>query len=176
MTVASRKKTQYEEMAIEYNGYEDLPVARLEAELIGKALGDCTGLAVLDLGGGSGVYARQAVRAGAQQVDVVDISESMMRIGREIEDKTPGKSRIRWLLGDISKPLADQGVDTLPRGQYDITMANWVFDHAHTIDDLKGMWENIAMSLKPGGKFIGVRAIARESSPIITSPQASTAA
>jgi toxoflavin synthase len=160
MTTASGKKDQYDEMAIEYNGYEELPVARLEAELIRTALGDCTGYTGLDLGGGSGTYARQAILAGALQIDVVDISDAMMQIGKDIEAISSDESRIRWLLADITKPLADQGVDVLPPGQYDIAMANWVFDHAHTVDDLRGMWTNIATSLKPGGKFIGVRAIA----------------
>lgn len=160
MTSASGRKEQYDEMAVEYNAYEDLPVARLEAELIKTALGDCTGITVLDIGGGSGTYARQAIKAGAKQVDVVDISDSMMQIGRDIEASSSQKSRIRWFKGDGSKSLVNQGVAILPSGQYDLTMANWIFDHAHTVDDLKGMWENIVMSLKPGGKFIGVRAIA----------------
>ncbi|KAH7386047.1 S-adenosyl-L-methionine-dependent methyltransferase [Pyrenochaeta sp. MPI-SDFR-AT-0127] len=161
MTTASGRKEQYDEMAVEYNAYEDIPVARLEAELIKTALGDCTGITVLDIGGGSGIYAREAVKAGATQVDVVDISDSMMQIGRDIEARSPEKSRIRWFLGDGSKPLENQGVDILPMGQYDLTMANWIFDHAYTEKDLRGMWENIAKSLRPGGKFIGVRAIAR---------------
>jgi hypothetical protein len=37
-----------------------------------RALGDCTGLSVLDLGGGNGVRARHAVNLGAIAVDVVD--------------------------------------------------------------------------------------------------------
>ncbi|KAK5651674.1 hypothetical protein OQA88_11740 [Cercophora sp. LCS_1] len=160
MTVASGSKGQYDEMAIEYNAYEDLPVAHLERDLIRTALGDCTGLAILDIGGGSGTYARQAVRAGARQVDVVDISDSMMQIGRDIEAQNPGKSRIRWLLGDATRPMVDQGVDILPPGQYDIVMANWIFDHAHTVDDLTAMWTNICTNLKVGGKFIGIRAVA----------------
>jgi SAM-dependent methyltransferase len=160
MTSASGKKEQYDEMAIEYNAYEDLPVARLEAELIKTALGDCTGLIVLDIGGGSGVYAREAVKRGAKRVDVVDISESMLQIGRDIEAKSSTESRVRWLVGDATRPLVQQSVDIAPYGQYDITMANWLFDHAYTVEDLKRMWENIASSLKPGGKFIGVRACA----------------
>lgn len=159
MTTASGKKNQYNEMAMEYNSYEDLPVARLEAELIRTALGDCTGLNILDLGGGSGSYARMAVKAGARQVDVVDISEAMMKIGKDMEP-SPDSSRIRWLLADVTKPLADQGVDALPAGGYDIAMANWLFDHAHNVDDLRGMWANISAGLRPGGKFIGIRAVA----------------
>lgn len=160
MTSASGKKEQYDEMTKEYNAYEDLPVARLEAELFQTALGDCTGLTVLDIGGGSGVYAREAVRQGAKQVDVVDISDSMLQIGRDIEVKNSAESRIRWFVGDATRSLVEQGVNILSYGQYDLTMANWVFDHAYTVEDLKGMQKNIALSLKPRGKFIGVRACA----------------
>lgn len=192
MTTASGKKEQYDEMATEYKLYEDLPVARLEAELIRTALGNCTGLAVLDLGGGSGSYARMAVRHGARQVDVVDISEAMMQIGKDIEASSPSSpspslslslspssssssstatpepdsctssSRIRWIQADVTKPLTTQDLPTplLPPGRYDIAMANWLFDHARTPDDLRGMWANIATALKPGGKFIGIRATA----------------
>lgn len=155
MTTASGNKDQYDEMATEYKGYAELPMARLEAELIRKALGDCTGLTVLDLGGGSGAHARQAIAAGASRVDVVDISDAMMQIGRDIEAES-SESRIRWLLADASKPVAEQGVD-VPAGQYDVAMANWVFDHAHNPDDLRGMWANIVASLKPGGRFVGIR-------------------
>ncbi|KAK3346086.1 S-adenosyl-L-methionine-dependent methyltransferase [Lasiosphaeria hispida] len=162
MTTASGKKEQYDEMATEYKLYEDLPVARLEAELIRTALGNCTGLAVLDLGGGSGSYARMAVRHGARQVDVVDISEAMMQIGKDIEASCTSSSRIRWIQADVTKPLTTQDLPTplLPPGRYDIAMANWLFDHARTPDDLRGMWANIATALKPGGKFIGIRATA----------------
>jgi len=156
MPTASGNKDQYNEMAAEYNDYAKLPMARLEAELIRRALGDCTGLTVLDLGGGSGVHARQAVKAGARRVDVVDISDAMLQIGRDIEAQSSDESRIRWLLADASKPLAEQGIDA-PVGEYDVAMANWVFDHAHNPEDLGGMWTNIATTLKPGGRFIGIR-------------------
>jgi SAM-dependent methyltransferase len=160
MATTSEKKTQYDDVATEYKSYDDLPMARLEAELIRTALGDCTGLAILDLGGGSGTHARQAVRAGARLVDVADISEGMMQIGKEIEAQAGGVSRIRWHVADAARPLTDQGVEVLPPGRYDVVMANWVFDHAHTVDDLEGMWANIGACLKRGGRFVGIRVIA----------------
>ena len=185
MTTASGEKEQYDEMAVEYNSYEDLPVARLEAELISTALGDCTGLTILDLGGGSGSYARMAVRQGAHRVDVVDISEAMMQIGQTIEATSPTSSsssspslspsssssstpppnptRINYILADATTPLTSQSPPgLLPPGSYDIAMANWLFDHARSPADLHSMWSNIATFLKPhgAGKFIGIRAIA----------------
>jgi SAM-dependent methyltransferase len=151
-------KAQYDNVATEYVSYDDLPIAKLEAETIRKALGDCTGLKILDLGGGSGTHARQALTAGAESVDVVDVSEGMMQIGKDIETKA-GRNQIRWYAADASQPLSEQGITSILPGDYDIVMANWVFDHAHTVGDLKGMWQNIALSLKPGGKFLGVRVI-----------------
>jgi len=78
-------KTQYDTFAPKYTTYSDLAMARLEAELIRRGLGDLTGLKVLDLGGGSGSHARRAVEAGAALVDVADISEAMLQEGRDIE-------------------------------------------------------------------------------------------
>jgi len=157
---ATGEKKQYDDVATEYKSYDDLPMARLEAELIRTALGDCTGLAVLDLGGGSGTHARQAVKAGARLVDVADISEAMMQIGKDIASLTDEPNHIRWHVADASRPLVDQDVHLLPPAQYDLVMANWVFDHAHTEHDLRGMWRNIATHLKPGGRFVGIRVIA----------------
>ncbi|KAF2027052.1 hypothetical protein EK21DRAFT_115173 [Setomelanomma holmii] len=140
MTTASGKGQQYDEIAREYNADEDLPVAGLEAELIESAFGDCTGLTILDIGGGSGVYAREA-------------------IGRDIDAKSLERSRIRWLLGDGSKPLMDRGIEIPAFDLYDMTKANWIFDHAYKVNDLRGMREIIAASPKPGGKFISISSL-----------------
>jgi toxoflavin synthase len=155
--MATADKTQYEGFAPKYDSVEDLPCAQLEAQLVQAALGNCTGLKVLDLGGGSGLHARKAVNAGAAVVDVVDISPAMMQIGQDIETKLRREGIIRWYEADVSKPLTEQDISVLRPGQYDIVLANWVFDHATSLEDLKGMWHNIAVYIRPGGKFLGVR-------------------
>ncbi|KAK3319534.1 S-adenosyl-L-methionine-dependent methyltransferase [Cercophora scortea] len=152
MTTA--EKTQYNPIATAYATISDLPLSQIEYQLIASALGDCTGLTILDLGGGSGVHARRAVELGAALVDVVDISSEMLRIGEEIEAKLSRKDRIRWFAADASKPLSSHLGDS---ATYDIVMANWVFDHATSVQDLEGMWTNVATHLKPGGRFLGVR-------------------
>lgn len=79
----------------------------------------------------------------------------MLRIGEEAEKTNNGRhDRIRWLEADVSKPL---GHLPLLRDSYDMAMANWVFDHAGTIEGLEGMWGNVRAYLKPGGRFVGVR-------------------
>ncbi|KAH6879482.1 S-adenosyl-L-methionine-dependent methyltransferase [Thelonectria olida] len=157
MTTA--EKTQYDAFAPKYASVEELPCSKLEAQLVHNALGNCTDLTVLDLGGGSGLHARRAVDAGGAVVDVVDISAEMMRAGQEIEAQLGRQDRIRWFEADVTRPLAEQVEDgVLKLGGYDIVMANWVFDHATSISELRSMWENVIAGLKPGGRFIGVRA------------------
>lgn len=154
--MATAEKTQYDAFAPKYASVEELPCSKLEAELVRNALGNCRDLKVLDLGGGSGLHARRAVDAGAAIVDVVDISPEMMRAGQDVETQLGRQGRVRWLEADVTRPLGEQ-LD-LPQHGYDIVMANWVFDHAASMLDLKNMWENVMAGLKPGGKFIGVRA------------------
>jgi ubiquinone/menaquinone biosynthesis C-methylase UbiE len=127
--MATAPKTQYESVATGYASYNHLPVARLETELVTKAIGDCTGLTVLDLGGGNGKYARKAIDLGAELVDVLDISPAMLALGIEIEDKIGREGKIRWFEADATKAL--HRLPLIPGG-YDIVMCNWLFDHATT--------------------------------------------
>ncbi|KAI1081505.1 S-adenosyl-L-methionine-dependent methyltransferase [Whalleya microplaca] len=148
-------KKEYDDQATAYDDYlTTLPYGIMETQLVGSALGDCTGARVLDLGGGTGARARQALAAGAAAVDIVDLSPEMLRIGESIEAALKRREgAVRWLVADVSKPL-----DHLPlRREYDLVMANWVLDHARTVDELEGMWRNIAAYLRPGGRFVGVR-------------------
>ena len=148
-------KNQYNDVAHEYPSIENVLHSKLENELVQMALGDCTGLKILDLGGGSGLHARHALDAGAAWVDVVDVSQSMLDVGKSIEDKA-SRNRIGWHLADISKPMAEQ-VPDIPKEGYDVVMAIWPFDHARTVQELEGMWQNVATYMKPGGRFAGVR-------------------
>lgn len=149
------QKTQYDSFAPKYASVSELPCSKLEGQLVRNALGDCTGLKVLDLGGGDGLHARRAIDAGAKVVDVVDISPEMMKAGKEIETSLGRQGRIRWFEADVTKPLTEQ---VNIEDNYDIVMANWVLDHATSVSELRSIYENVVMNLKPGGKFVGVRA------------------
>ncbi|KFA62964.1 hypothetical protein S40285_08912 [Stachybotrys chlorohalonatus IBT 40285] len=153
MSKATQVKDDYDRTATQYAGLEYLPTGVLEAQLIAKAIGDATDISVLDIGGGGGIHARQAVNAGAKRVDIVDLSPQMLKVAQEAEKSLGRTDRIRFYEADVSKSL-----DHLPLDQqYDIVMANWVFDHAGSVEILEGMWRNIATYLKPGGKFLGIR-------------------
>jgi toxoflavin synthase len=151
MSTADQVKKDYDDHAAAYADYHVFPSGIIESELLTAAMGDCTGLKGLDLGGGNSHRAREAVEAGAAAVDVVDLSPEMLRIGEDLE-KSLGRNCIRWLLADIAKPM-----DDFPLQEYDLVMANWVFDHAGSIEELEAMWINVVKYLKPGGRYFGVR-------------------
>ncbi|KAF3765666.1 S-adenosyl-L-methionine-dependent methyltransferase [Cryphonectria parasitica EP155] len=155
---APKTAEKYNSQASAYEAYIfHTPVGRLETELYLTALGDATGLTVLDLGGGTGLRARQAVERGAARVDVVDISSGMMRIGKDHAERSGLGDRIRWFEADVSQPLGASQEDLKQwEGRYDIVLANWVFDHASSREMLEGMWQNVAAFLRPGGRFLTV--------------------
>lgn len=149
-------KKDYDASASIYNDYSLLPSGQLESQLIKLALGDCTGLSILDLGGGTGLHAREAIDLGATRVDLVDVSGEMLKVGREIERSLGRESegRMRFFQADISKPL-----DHLPLREegYDVVMGNWIFSFADRMEVLEAMFRNIERFLRPGGRFVGVR-------------------
>ena len=130
-----------------------MPWGTLERQLFISAIGDCTGLTILDLGGGSGLRARDVTRAGAVAVDVVDRCLEYMKLGEEVEQSL-GRSHMRWFEGDCAQSLSH-----LPLAEsYDMVLACWLFDYAENMEQLEGMWKNISTYLKPGGRFVCVRA------------------
>ncbi|KAI0130677.1 S-adenosyl-L-methionine-dependent methyltransferase [Daldinia grandis] len=156
MSLTEELKEGYKEHARAYNEeYPVLPHGVMETQLLASALGDCTGYTVLDLGGGTGTRARDAIDLGAASVDVVDLSPDMLSAGRRTTEGAGAKyaDNIGWYEGDVAKPLSH-----LPlRHTYDLVMANWVMDHAASLAELEVMWRNVAAYLAPGGRFVGVR-------------------
>ncbi|KAK7217179.1 hypothetical protein V2G26_005182 [Clonostachys chloroleuca] len=133
-----------------YNDASVLPAVLLESQLIKLAIGDAADLVVLDIGGGSEIHAREAVEAGARRVDIVDLSPEMLKVAEGMEKSLDRKGCMRFFEADVAKPMDHLPLDA----EYDIVMANWVFDHAGDVDTLKAMWANISKYLKPGGRWL----------------------
>lgn len=151
-------KPQYDSFAKHYVSMEELPSERIAANLFRNTISDFgRGLKVLDLACGTGTYARVLLDHGiADHVTGVDISSEMVRIGREMEtQQRPGQERIHFHVGDCTVPLHEQGVDSEPNS-FDLVLGNWLFNYAADRTQLAAMWQNIAIHLKPGGKFVGL--------------------
>ncbi|KAK7990565.1 hypothetical protein PG990_014845 [Apiospora arundinis] len=147
-------KSNYDDQAKAYSQFVLTPLGTLEKELFDLCIKDCGGFRVLDLGGGTGLRARDTLGAGAAAVDLVDISPEMMRQGQAYE-KAIGRDCIRWHQADVSQPLdhLHLGGGTL----YDMVIANGIFEHAHDEQEFEAMWRNAAAYLKPGGLVVSNR-------------------
>jgi ubiquinone/menaquinone biosynthesis C-methylase UbiE len=72
----------------------------LEEPLVDRALTDVQGLAVLDVGTGTGRHAIRIAERGAL-VTALDFSQEMLAKARQ----KPGADRVRWLAHDVARPL-----------------------------------------------------------------------
>ncbi|KAH7306011.1 methyltransferase-like protein [Stachybotrys elegans] len=165
-TIYEQVRMDYNTQATKYNDLFKSPFGILETQLVAAAVSDdgfCEGASVLDIGGGTGMRARQVLALGAAKVDVVDISTEMVEVGKKDADNMLDQEsavKLRWFLGDASSPLfGAQGIKGLQDpGTYDLVMANWMFDHVGDLATLEAIWRNIAAAVRPGGRFVGVRA------------------
>jgi ubiquinone/menaquinone biosynthesis C-methylase UbiE len=89
----------YDRWAANYDTMGNWLLALEEPE-VDRALGDVSGLDVLDAGAGTG---RHAIRLAAQgaRVTAVDFSEEMLAKARA----KPGAEHVRWLTHDVDVPL-----------------------------------------------------------------------
>src|SRR5438105_13335950 len=89
----------YDRWAEVYDG-EGNPLVALEEPLLDRLLGDVHGLAVADIGCGTGRHALRLAAAGAQ-VSAVDFSEEMLRRARA----KPGAAAVDFRRHDLDEPL-----------------------------------------------------------------------
>ena len=157
----------YQDLGDCYDSLEELPLLHVAREMVQSALGDCTGKVILDLGGGSGLRAREALALGARRVDNVDLSGAMIarceneeqRLGRQLGERIVCyQANCFKDLGPLSLPGAGERVagDKGLVGQYDIIMVIWTFDHASTVKELEEGWRNVGRFCRPGGKVVSL--------------------
>ena len=138
---------QYDSIAADYQQTKNTPLRRhVEAWSFAKMLGAVKGLRVLDLACGEGYYTRRIQQAGAKEVVGVDISAEMINLAEEQEH--------RDALG-ISYHCAD--ATHLPeQGKFDLVSAAYLLHYARNTDELQSMCKQIALQLKPGGRFVAI--------------------
>lgn len=112
-----------------------------------SSLGSLTDSSVLDLACGTGIGLRLARSFGASKLVGVDISSQMLEIAKTT---TPGAI---FHTADCSKPLEELALE--PQS-YDVVLGFWLLNQCPSSAEMRGMWENIAKYLKPGGRFVGI--------------------
>jgi malonyl-CoA O-methyltransferase len=129
-------KDGYDRWAAIYD-VDDNPLVALEEPWVERLLGDVRGLAVIDVGCGTGRHALRLAAAGAI-VHALDFSEGMLERARS----KPGTSRIVFQAHDLAKPLP------FPNESFDRVVCGLVIDH---IPNLDGLFREMHRVCRPAG-------------------------
>lgn len=112
--------------------------------MVHDLLGGVAGNAILDLACGHGFFSRRFKDWGAARVHGVDISPSMIHQARQANDGIAYEVRDVAQMGEI--------------GQFDKVTAAWLFNYAGSVEELRRMFQAVALNLKPDGHLIAYTA------------------
>jgi malonyl-CoA O-methyltransferase len=119
---------------------EDNPLVLLEEERMGPLLGDVAGLAVADIGCGTGRHISRLATAGAR-ITAVDFSEAMLERARA----KPGAQAVTFLRHDLAEPLP------FSSAAFDRILCCLVVEH---IADLDRFFGELRRLCKPDGSVV----------------------
>jgi ubiquinone/menaquinone biosynthesis C-methylase UbiE len=126
----------YDQWAEVYD-HDQNPLVALEEPVVRRELGDVAGLAVLDLGCGTGRHALWLAAQGAS-VTAVDFSNGMLEEAR----RKPGADAVRFVAHDLARPLP------FSDGAFDRVVSGLVLEH---LQDLGRFFSEARRVLRPGG-------------------------
>jgi len=119
---------------------EGNPLIAFEEPMVDGLLGDVNGLALADIGCGTGRHALRLAARGAR-VTALDFSHGMLEQAR----KKHGADRVNFIEHDIAKPLP------LPDRSFDRVICALVIDH---VANLEGLFRELARICRPDGRII----------------------
>jgi ubiquinone/menaquinone biosynthesis C-methylase UbiE len=117
------------------------PLIALEEPVVREAVGDVRGLAVLELGCGTGRHTSWLASSGAK-VTAIDFSEGMLAEARRKLGDAP---LVRWLSHDLHTPLPYDA------SAFDLIVSGLVLEH---LQDLTGVFREARRVLRPGGRAV----------------------
>ncbi|MFE4591298.1 tRNA-dependent cyclodipeptide synthase [Streptomyces laurentii] len=138
---------QYDEIAPDYTDVERVFStyrSLVEVPSLLHALGPVEGASVLDIGCGTGAYARMLRQQGAAQVLGTDLSPGMVDTARRLEEADP--LGVRYEVHDA----ADMPV----LGAFDVAVAVAVLHYADSRETLARMLRRVRANLAAGGRFL----------------------
>lgn len=116
------------------------PLVALDERFFPSLIGHAAGLAVLDLGCGTGRHALRLAGAGAN-VTAIDASPGMLAKARV----KPGAARVRFIEHDLAGRLP------LPDHAFDLVVCALVLDH---VADLPSFFSECRRMARPGAKLL----------------------
>ena len=140
-------QTDYDLIAEQYKCAKQHPWRRaIEHYTLFSMLGNLAGGSVLDLACGEGFLTRPLKLHGATRVVGVDKFQAMIRLAENEEQARP--LGIDYMVQDV--------LDLDMRGEkFGVVTAAYLLNYARTREELLRMCRQIAISLTPGGRFVG---------------------
>lgn len=127
----------YERWAASYDDAD--PSTLLDEPVLLELMGDVAGCRALDLGCGTGRYARLLIRRGTRVVGM-DLSMAMLSRARS----ATGADAARWLQGQVERlPFVDAA--------FEMVVSGLVVDH---VENLRAFFGEVRRVLRPGGRAI----------------------
>ncbi|MDS3860423.1 class I SAM-dependent methyltransferase [Thermosynechococcaceae cyanobacterium BACA0444] len=138
---------EYDTIANLFQASRNLPFRwHSEAYTYLNLIGNVTGLKILDLACGEGVYSRYFKQQGAAQVVGVDISPEMIALARAAEIQNP--FGVEYLVADVT--------ELGKIGEFDLVVSSYLVNHAPDRPTLLKMLQAIARNLHPQGRTINI--------------------
>lgn len=148
---------QFDDYSALYTEFKNQPILIIQNRYASEALGDLSGLRVLDVACGTGFYSKICATKGARDVIGIDISSGMIK--NAVEELAPDQrdGSIRYLVGDFEQEDLSQslGLGDM-NGTFDVVMAAWLLNYASHWQRMAAMFRDITGALGPGGRFIGL--------------------
>ena len=126
------------------NDFMSAGIHRLWKDTLINTLKPRPDMVLLDVAGGTGDIAFRFKKAGGGTVHVCDLTEGMVRVGRDRSVDKGLLSGVDWTVGDaLNLPFADNSMDayTISFGLRNVTYIDRALKEAHRV-------------LKPGGRFL----------------------
>ncbi|KAA0570507.1 class I SAM-dependent methyltransferase [Azospirillum sp. Sh1] len=136
----------FDSVATNYDLMNDLMsggIHRLWKDTLMEMVAPKPDMTLLDVAGGTGDIAFRFLKKGGGAAVVCDITEAMVRVGRDRAIDRNILSGVQWTVGDAERlPIASRSVDayTIAFGLRNVTRIDEAIKEAHRV-------------LKPGGKF-----------------------
>lgn len=133
----------YAKHAVKYDQViqENIYNAMYDFYTMKNLIGDVTGLDIVDIGCGSGVYAQYFLEQKAGEITCIDYSAEMIKL---VEEKLG--ERVSAYASDVS-----QGIAMVETNSADLVVSALML---HYIEDLNLLFADINRVLKSGGRFV----------------------
>lgn len=134
---------QFDELAALYEKMAEWPFRKYcEIPSAIEALGDISGLSILDFGCGSGFYTRLLKKHGAKEVVGYDISSGMISYARRREEKE--QHGISYI----------DNKDNIPEKHFDIVLSVYTLPYAKNLAGLMELCSDMVRPIIPGGRLV----------------------